>query len=279
MKKFTKAALVADALCLGPHWVYDQDSIARLYPNGVTSFSNPASQYHGTKKAGDQTHTGDQLFYLHQCIEQNGGSFSLDAWKAFWVEQMSSYNGYLDGATKATLNTGAQSPSQSEEVAGAVRCAPILDLDLSLEDSLLAATSQTRLTHGGLSVIELTEFIIRSAFAIKGGKSFKEAFYQAAEEGIYNSLNPLSHIQAAEEASKENHLSTASSFGLACHFSDAFPLALYYALNFSDSFEHCTSQNALAGGDNTARGIMLAIFFAARDGDVGAGLAPKLAIS
>ena len=52
MKNFTQAALVADALNLGPHWIYNPAKLARVYPDGIYSFSDPLSQYHPNRKAG-----------------------------------------------------------------------------------------------------------------------------------------------------------------------------------------------------------------------------------
>jgi len=54
MKPFTKAALVADSLNLGPHWIYNQSKLARLYPNGVSSLTDPSSEYHPNRKAGQR---------------------------------------------------------------------------------------------------------------------------------------------------------------------------------------------------------------------------------
>jgi len=276
MKIFTKAALVADSLNLGPHWIYNQTKLTRLYPNGVTTFSDPASNYHPKRKAGQLTHIGDQLHYLHQSIEKNSNSYTFDQWKTDWLEKMSNYDGYIDGATKTTLSNKAETPSQSDEASGAARLAPLIDLDLSLEATIESAKSHAGLTHGSPQVSELSEFIVRAAFAIKGGLSFIDSFKQAAQEGQYTVLDPLSHIDKALNADTSNHLKTAADFGLTCHFPEAFPLILFYAIHHGDNFSDCISKNALAGGDNSARAIALSIFFAARDGDVGQNLFPNL---
>ena len=275
-KPFTKTALVADALNLGSHWVYNQNALKRQFPDGITIFSDPMTSYHGSKKAGDFTHTGDQLLFLHEAIQKNGGNYDESAWRSYWVDKMSSYDGYLDGASKTTLGSQGESPSPSDEVAGAARCAPIFDLDISLEETIQAVQSQTGLTHGSKELIELSEFITRSVFALKEGADFKSAFEKAALDGNYSALKPESHITKAEQADRSDHLKVASDFGLSCHFEDAFPLTLYYALHFGDNFKDCLSKNALAGGDNTARGLVLAILFAARDGDQSGDLYSEL---
>ncbi len=50
---FTTASLVANALSLGPHWIYNLSKIARLYPEGVVAFTDPQSDFHPNRKAGD----------------------------------------------------------------------------------------------------------------------------------------------------------------------------------------------------------------------------------
>lgn len=276
MKAYTKAALVADALNLGPHWIYNQSKIGRMYPDGVTTFTDPASNYHPNRKAGQFTHIGDQLHDLSKSIEENQNRYDLDHWRNSWLAHMSQYDGYLDGATKATLATKALSPSDSDEISGATRLAPLLDLDLSLEDTIAAAKSQASLTHGALEVSELAEFLVRSVFAIRAGANFHDAFQKAAQDGSYTKLSPETYLEKALAADPADHLKASSSFGLTCHFPDAFPLTLYYALHFGESYQSCLSLNALAGGDTTARALALSSFFVARDGDVGADLSPQL---
>lgn len=277
MKHYTKAALVADALCLGPHWIYNQSEIDKLYPEGVYAFTAPASSYHGSKQAGDLTHTGDQLYFLSQLLEEHG-AYGEEAWRVEWVRKMSSYTGYLDGATKTTLASHGAQPSLSDEVAGAARGVPILDLDLSLEDAVKAMRSQASLTHGSVEIHEVAEFFTRAVYAVREGEDFSAAFDKAASDGSYTVLSPETHLEAARNADGQDHLKAASGMGLSCHFPDAFPLILFYALHFSESFPECMSKNALAGGDSTARGIFLSALFVARDGDVGEALSGGLSV-
>ena len=108
MKKFTRASLVADALCLGPHWIYNQSKIAREYPEGVYKFTDPTSPYHSGKSAGDFTHYGDQTILLADLLEIEG-SYEHESWRKAWLAGMDKFSGYLDGASKETLvNLGAR---------------------------------------------------------------------------------------------------------------------------------------------------------------------------
>jgi hypothetical protein len=66
-------AFVADALSLGPHWIYDSSEIARLYGAGLHRYDAPHSKYHPGKRAGDFTHYGDQTLALLHSIVARGG--------------------------------------------------------------------------------------------------------------------------------------------------------------------------------------------------------------
>ncbi|MGJ8657556.1 MAG: alpha/beta fold hydrolase [Akkermansiaceae bacterium] len=261
---YLKAALVADSLSLGSHWIYNQAKIARSYPNGIHSLTPPLAPYHKGKIAGDLTHYGDQTIWLQDSIAQNN-QYSPEAWKSLWLERITSYSGYKDSASNDTLKQAALSPSNSNDLAGASRIAPILDLNLPLEETVLAARSQTLLTHGDLNVVDSSEFFVRTIFAVREGSDFTSAIEHAAQSGNYQTLTPADHIENAKNSSPTEHLEVATAMGLTCHFPEAFPLTLYYAIHHGDNFDGCLSKNALAGGDNSARAMLLALLFVARD--------------
>lgn len=262
---YTHAALVADALSLGPHWIYNQSKIARLYPDGVTDFTDPGSQYHPNRKAGQFTHYGDQTAWLGDLLA-SGEGYDLDRWRRLWTSRMKDYDGFLDGASKDTLATDSLSPSSSNDLAGASRIAPLLDLGLSLDETITAARSQTSLTHGDPGVIDAAEFFVRSVFAIRDGLSISEAFDRAAAEGSYEELDPAAMLNQARQADPDDVMAEAGRLGLTCHNPEAFPLTLYLALLPGSNFRDTISLNGLAGGDTSARAMLLALLFAARDG-------------
>lgn len=53
-------SFLADALSLGPHWIYDAEELKNFYPGGLNEYDRPRSSYHAGKSAGDFTHYGDQ---------------------------------------------------------------------------------------------------------------------------------------------------------------------------------------------------------------------------
>lgn len=267
MDTFFHAALVADSLSLGAHWIYDQEDIVEAFPNGVREFADPMAEYHSTKKAGGQTHYGDQAVMLWESIDKRGG-FDLGGWRDDWVSAMKKYNGYVDGASKETLKTEGEIASPSSDLGGAARIAPILDLELPIEDAVAAVRAETALTHGDPAVADAAEFFTRATYAVQAGAVFEDALDAAAEEGNYVKLDVKEHIETARSFRDDNFPAVAEEIGQACGVNQAFPLALYFLLRPETDFEQTMSDNVMAGGDSAARGMLIALLFAAEDVDV-----------
>lgn len=270
-----RAAFLADSLSLGPHWIYNQEKVARLYPDGISALDSPRSNYHPNRGKGDFTHYGDQMLFLAQSLAATS-SWSLPAFTAVWQNKMTGFDGYTDGASQTTLDNlakGSSNPaSDSNDLAGASRMVPVLALSqTSLEQRVSAAREQTALTHGNGQVIDAAEFFARVIDALQSGSDLPAALHLAAE-APYQALPAKEWLARATGAlSDDDHLSTASSFGLTCHIPEAFPLTLYYALRWhqqgapkdSSAFLSSLSENALAGGDTSARTILHGALLAA----------------
>lgn len=274
MSSYHQAATVADALSLGPHWVYNQGKLARVFPEGISQFSDPVSSYHPNRKAGQLTHYGDQMQLLEQSLQKHKG-FDLAGWREDWLLGMTGYDGYLDGASKETQASQGMTSSGSDDLAGASRFAPIMDLKVPDEEKVAAARAQTGLTHGDPVVADAAEFFARATLAVEKGATFREGFERACDDGAYTSLPVREHLEKVLTLGDEV-LAVASELGLTCHTSEAFPLALYLLLRPGATFESAMSENGLAGGDTSARALLMALLFVARDGEVGARLATEL---
>ncbi len=276
---FTKAALVVDALCLGPHWVYDPGQLAQAYPQGVYRMSEPLSQYHPGCHAGDLTHYGDQLWFFQQELERNNG-FDLDSWRNTWLSKMADYQGYIDGATREALASKGHG-SQSNDLAGVSRIAALLDLGLPLEQTVAMAREETTVAYGHPVIADVAEFFVRTVDQIQQQSSFANAFRAASQSGQYEAVVMDSLLDQVDNdlASSTSVYEVATAMGTSCHMPEALPLVLYLAQNNATSFADAMSTNALLGGDNAARGMVLALLFVARDGDVGAELFDQLSIA
>jgi|AntRauTorckE6833_2_1112554.scaffolds.fasta_scaffold42761_2 ADP-ribosylglycohydrolase len=271
MDSFYQAALVADSLCLGPHWIYDQEEIAEAFPKGIQTFEAPVAEYHKGKMAGDLTHYGDQTVMLKHSLKKRDG-FDAEGWRKDWVAAMGDYKGYVDGASKETLKGEAKSPSDSEDLGGAARIAPILDLYLSLGDAIDAVRAQTKLTHGDPAVADAAEFFTRAVHSVTDGAAFEDALAAAADGGIYRKLEVEDHLEKALKFRDDSFHKVARKFGQACGVESAFPLALYFLLRPETDFATTISDNAMAGGDSSARGMLIALLYAAENREVAASL-------
>ena len=272
MDSFYRAALVADSLCLGSHWVYDQEEIAAAFPHGVRNFGDPIAEYHKGKVAGDLTHYGDQAVMLKRSLEKRGG-FDVEGWREDWVAAMQGYGGYVDGASRETLKSGGKWASDSDDLGGASRMAAILDLGLPLGEAIAAVRAQAGLTHGDPAVADAAEFFARAVHAVADGANFEDALCAAADGGIYRKLEVEEFFEKALKWRDEPFPKVAKKLGQACGVNKAFPLALYFLLRPETDFENTIGDNAMAGGDSSARGMLIALMFAAGDKDVAEHLA------
>jgi ADP-ribosylglycohydrolase len=269
-RDFVLPSFFGDALALGPHWIYDAGAIAGSYPGGIREYGDPRSSYHPGKAAGDFTHLGDQTLALLESLASHGGSLSAwpTDWRA-WAERIrEDKSSYLDGATRGTLENlaaGRQQPSDSSDLAGAARIAPLFAVHGDIAPLVAAARAQTSLTHGDPRVADAAEFFARAAFAVGEGAEFSEAFEESAFFP-YSALPASDWLMVARHASGDltEH---ATALGLGCDIGGAFPITLALAIRHEDDPVTALSANAMLGGDSAARGLLLGLLMGARYGE------------
>lgn len=268
-RDFILPSFFGDALALGPHWIYDAARITGLYPGGIRDYDDPRSTYHPGKSAGNLTHLGDQTLALLESLADHRGT--LAGWPAdwrAWAERIQEdKSSYLDGATRGTLGNlaaGRRQPSDSSDLAGAARIAPLFAVHGDIVPLVDAARSQTALTHGDARVIDAAEFFARAAFAVGEGAEFAEAFEEAAFFP-YSALPASDWLMVARHAAGDltEH---AGALGLGCDIAGAWPITLALALRHENEPVEALSANAMLGGDSAARGLLLGLLMGARHG-------------
>jgi ADP-ribosylglycohydrolase len=245
-------SFIAEALSLGVHWIYDPAVIVKKY-GVVREFYAPGTDsYHPKKKAGEQGHVGDQALRLMDYLTTKGG-WDAAGFMEHWVAMWPTYGDYVDKATKATLaNLQAgqgltASGSPSDELAGPARIAPLLAL---LPDSAeTAALEQTLLTHRSPEASEVAVFLAKACQRLVAGAELVPTLAEFAPKWAW------------EQARQEK-----PDFGLACSISQALPFVLWIARQPGITFEEAATQNAMAGGDNCARGLALGMLLGAAQG-------------
>ena len=254
----------ADALSLGVHWIYDTKELAQKHGR-INGYKAPApDSYHPHKQAGDQGHVGDQslclLNFLNSEKKWNASAF-MNYWLGIWPD----YNDYLDGATKTTLTNAqnltdkTQAGSDSIEIAGPARIAPLISFLANSSESevVKAAVEQTMLTHRSKEAEESAIFLAKAGYRLMHGADLS---------GTLDEISPGWAHKAANSVLSENAVSAINKLGPACSISSALPSVLYLALKHGDDLETAFIENAMAGGDNCARGLALGILLGAANG-------------
>jgi ADP-ribosylglycohydrolase len=259
-----------DALALGPHWIYDPAKIAAWYPGGIRAYDAPHSSYHPGKAAGDFTHYGDQMLVLLESLA--GADGSLINWPADWQrwaeKARDDRKSYFDGATRSTLenlSAGVAEPSDSSDLGGAARIAPLLAFHRDPGQLIPLARAETALTHGDPQVIDAAEFFARAAISVAGGAGFEEAFDEAASHP-YDALPAIDWVTLGRDAAAGDLAAEAGALGLGCGIGGAFPITLAVAFRHEADPVAALAANGMLGGDSASRGLLLGLLMGARHG-------------
>jgi ADP-ribosylglycohydrolase len=185
----------------------------------------------------------------------------MDDWLGMWPD----YNDYVDGATKATLaniqnqTDKTQGGSDSVEIAGPARIAPLIAFLTSSSESevVKAAAEQTMLTHRSKEAEESATFLAKAGYRLIHGANLPDTLNETA---------PQWALKKADSLLSENAVDAIGKLGPACSISSALPSVLYLALKHGDDIETAFIENAMAGGDNCARGLALGILLGAANG-------------
>ncbi len=264
-KELILASLIADSYCLGSHWIYDEKQLANLDINWEEL--NPAfSIWHKGKKAGEFTHFGDQINILYQYILENN-DFDLEKYVPYWKKRMEVYDGYIDGATKATLenlnqNRAIPCGSDSTDLSIVGRIAPLLLVSNSKEEFLSNVEKFVKVTHNSPLAIETSKFFAKVLMDVLDDiemiESIKERRYEFSST-IQNYVNE--GLASVEEESFE----AIRRFGPACSIDEGFRGVIHLLAKYTN-FKEALIKNAQAGGDNSSRAMIVAILFVARYG-------------
>lgn len=265
-------SFIGDALALGPHWIYNQSEIFEKLGR-VTDYHPPLASYHPGKAAGDLTHYGDQALVLLRSIAENG-RFDLPrytaAWREFWENpDTTSYRDHATQETLANLQTGvdpAAAASGSDDMAGAAKIAPLLLAEWDDDAELFAAARAVAgFTHGDPAVIEAAEFFARVALAVQRGDEIPVALEEIMALHHWEAIH-VGWLQAGliSTDSPAPDVEVLKGHGLTCHTPEAFPGICHLLLKYPDDPATALIENASAGGDNAARGMILGLVYGAK---------------
>jgi len=265
------ASFAADALALGVHWIYNTNVIDKKWGRVEEYITPERPTFHPTKKLGEFTHYGDQTLVLMQSVAASSG-FDISDFADKWQQFFKSYEGYIDGATKATIENikAGKAPtaagSDSDDLAGAARIAPLVyGYRNDLAKLLDGARAQTRLTHNHQAVIDSAAFFGSVAFDVLTGQRPLEAIERTLE-GQFN-REPYSKwvadgINSAEKDTRQAML----DLGQMCEIQAAFPCVIHLIAKYENNLKEGLIENAMAGGDSAGRGLTVGMVLGAHLG-------------
>jgi len=270
-KASVMAAFVADALALGPHWIYNPEQIQALFGR-VESLQKPHPEtFHKNREKGEFTHYGDQMRVLLESVAEKD-AFDLLDFSDCWRKLFADYDGYMDTATRNTLANykAGKSPetagSTSDDLAGASRVAPLVYRYRNDPESLVqSAILQTRMTHTDDATVESAAYFARVTHTVLQGTAPVSAMKSVAE--AYFDISPVSAwLQKGLATIEKDSVAVINEFGASCHTGEMFPGVVHLIASYENDLEDALVQSVMAGGDSAARGALLGMVLGAHLG-------------
>lgn len=258
-KDLIKALFVADALSFGSHWIYSTDKLKEEYSGIIDEYRAPMAKFHQGKEAGDLSHYGEQAFALLESISDNQG-FDLKRFRDDWVDYLENNEMYMDHAMKDSLEKFKDSETlvgaENHELGGIARSMPIfLEEDLTEQDFL----DLVHLTHNAEVVDQTAKFVFKVIEEVLIGKDYKEVLEDNKD------LNQFTVDNFKKIGSKDKIVASADDRGQGCSTEQGFPIVLDVLWN-ADNLLEALTLNIMAGGDTSARAMIIAAVMAAAGG-------------
>jgi ADP-ribosylglycohydrolase len=270
-KAMLLASFAADSLALGAHWIYNTRVIDKKFGR-VDHFIKPERPtYHPTKNRGEFTHYGDQTLILLESVAECEG-FNLSDFSKRWQRLFDNYDGYVDGATKGTLENLAsgksptESGSGSDDLAGASRIASLIYVYRNdLPELIASAKSQTAFTHNHSHVIICAAFFATVAYQILAGTA-PIAAIERAKKDAFDSEPIKDWIQVGLESAAADSRQAILDFGQMCEIPAAFPAVVHLIAKYENDLKTALVENVMAGGDSAGRGLLVGLVLGAHLG-------------
>ena len=261
------ASLVADTYTLGTHWIYDETQLKDIDIDW-DNLSAPKAMWHKGKSKGDFTHYGDQTALLYNYVKERS-IFNASEYFTVWYNYMTNYDGYMDSATKDTISKYEESGkklysgSNSHDLSIAGRIAPLLLVSEDLDDFLENVEILTSLTHNNELPLESANFFGNLLYMTIKGNNIKDSIIELSTLGYSKELK--GYIKQAFKRVEQDSFSVIREFGPACGAESGFGGVIHTLIKY-DNFKEAMVVNAQAGGDSSARGMIIAMILVASQG-------------
>ena len=260
-----QGGLVADAYCLGAHWVYDETQLKNL-PINWEDLNAPQAMWHKGKEKGDFTHYGDHGKWLYEFILEKS-SFDPSEYASFWVKKMEDYQGYVDGSSRETLEILKNNPQSlccaaSHDLSIIGRIAPLLLVSETKEEFLANTQAFVSLTHNSSVVQKAAQFFAAVLFDVALGADIADTLKHTPIDPL------LARARGAAMNSKcQDSFNTIRTFGPACSVEGGFEGTIHVLISYDD-YKSAMISNAKAGGDNAARGMIIGMIMGAANKEI-----------
>lgn len=277
-------ALVADAACLGLHWIYNVERIAEVTArqNGQCAFTPvEARNFEGVKtfahkdrRNGMFTQIGEVLRLTIQSMNANKGTFDVAAYQTAFTEFFGAggaYNGFMDGPTRGALANIAAEHTPS-------------GIDDNQTPALARLPAILVAYHGQEALPDM----IKNAMEVTNVNSEATAFSNVFADVLNRVMNDepldtalLAAANSADDTIKATLLDALSTpedntvvfaginglMGRACYLSNAGPV-MFHILARSETYRDAIERNILAAGDSAGRAIMIGAIMGRAHGTV-----------
>lgn len=261
VKDLVLYSLVADSYSLGTHWVYDEKQLSKT--NIIWENLNaPLSVWHKGKGAGEFTHYGDQTFWLYDFLKDKD-IFDENKYMFFWYENMKTYNGYVDGSSRNTIqnivNGLTPSGSNSSDLSIVGRIAPLLKVSKTKQEFLENVEKFVRVTHNSAKAVVCSRFFAKLLLLSLEGKDIEQSILSLKDEFDTS----IQHTIEKAIASKDNDTyETIRHFGPACDIDEGFGGVIHLLCKYNN-LKNMLICNSKAGGDTSSRAMIATIIFMA----------------
>lgn len=258
VKDLVLTTLVADSYSLGAHWVYDENQLAQI--SNWDDLISPVAIWHKGKGAGEFTHYGDQTYWLYEFLKDKD-EFNEEEFLTYWQNKMNLYEGYIDGATRNTIenieNGVTPSGSESSDLSVVGRIVPLLMVSKDKNEFLENVEKFVKLTHNSQKAITASKFFAKVLALRFEGKQTLEAIESLKES---SDTKIQGFIQKGVESKDSDTFETIRNFGPACDVDEGFGGIIHLLCKY-DNLKNMLVCNSKAGGDSSARAMISSAIF------------------
>ena len=271
-------ALVADAACLGLHWIYNVDRVAEVTErqNGQCAFTPvEARNFEGIKTFAHKdrhngmfTQIGEVLHLAIKSMNENDGTFDVQSYQnafAAFFGAGGAFNGFIDRPTGGALDNIAAGVSPTgidDNQTPALARLPAIMVAYQGKDALPEMIK----TAMEVTNINAEATVFSNVFADVLSRVMNDeplgtslaAAANAADETIKGDL--LDALNTTEDDSVV-FAGINGLMGRACYLPAAGPV-MFHILARSESYQEAVERNILAAGDTAGRAIMIGAIMA-----------------